>query len=1231
MQWRYLLPGSAAFMVFYAVFGERERPKACGIRRCDKSHGHAVVVQQSGLLARDAMPSRIKTLRELLPTLPAEAAEEDKAVTFRALLPVLQAEAAEEDEDANGQHRIPQIHQSDSQSKTSAEGTGGVIIGEQGSRYNIPWIHHFQNQTAAEEKGIVIEGEQWSKDTTEIRQPGLQTAAVEEGIFTKGEQRNKNTSLIHQSDLQIETAAEGMSSSCRRTHLIDHNDLGNHISLSVHSTELLETGLNSTQLSVHKRNFAADILNAPQRYASDVRVCMSIATPSVGAKCDTSDGRTYCCGSRPDLTVRHNFVAEVAANTQPNEAISAKRTKGNDTRSGMEVPSPSGFVESNGSSRFTTRFTSHTDTGFKTWASETTKAGIQAMSQVELHELSLSPLLALCHEAGYKIEDLFSWWAWAHPEHHDSSLRRYSSSSLLDLDSEAWDMEIEQEVNEDGAKPSRGDVFIEGYEETYSKLREARMLSEGRRWGKKSAEEKRKKEEDKKEKKQKKQKKKGETCEIVMGNENAKMTAQLTEMGDTISQFSAIKWEDVRYFTYREAIPRKLGNTWKRFKNWLSRCPDTPEELAEKEAERKNKWKGGKDTEEKEPELAKVPDFDGATEDSPKVLKQQEKAMLGEADKLEAVVHEDGTTAEQDERDAKDGMREMADGKEPTAEKVDESQKKACKSGRKKRSNFILRFLKWLMKMVQRLIVGILRAIGKLFSSAANMVEGVVVSPTPNLSIQGVGYVFFGILGGIEEVIDFTQRDITFWGYTGVNIGPSSAGMGGGIYNSVGWKGYFMNLSCGEAYSGPFVGGTLGIVTPLPLFSVNVLVGTCAVFDGKEFRSIPDTVLTAGLGVGASLSVEQLQVFGGMSYDVAMSYYVYLGGYCFRSWKNFHYLRYGLKSIKVAGALASVGASFLIQWGMYKINRWKVSYKDEMDIPEGDLHFDTHGDAPWRCTKGATIIDKDGNVEQTRFALATILYGAQDQERTLKGILKDTKNLRKTLIDEQKKRLKLDERNFKGRFFGKKYSDKEVKERFLHNKKAKKTDSEYARFWSSKDAKKLKKKLIRMLPKEFVSKDGEEFRCKTRYFSQHCTKHPKWDWYLKNPLPQVSKKNAESYDDLNVLKLLKLMEDWLTNLLTRVAAARVASVIQCGVPQGYCKDWKDCKNVLESIGAGEKPMSKHRHWAKKELQLVNDNITRLTADKEKLELVASGKITDAEAKEFVKKISSAPDPEKLKS
>lgn len=79
------------------------------------------------------------------------------------------------------------------------------------------------------------------------------------------------------------------------------------------------------------------------------------------------------------------------------------------------------------------------------------------------------------------------------------------------------------------------------------------------------------------------------------------------------------------------------------------------------------------------------------------------------------------------------------------------------------------------------------------------MVAGSKLS-APNLGIRGVGMYAGALGGGLEEVVDFRNREIAQFRWGSGFFGASVGGMGMGGYAGVGWKGYKENWTLQEAH-----------------------------------------------------------------------------------------------------------------------------------------------------------------------------------------------------------------------------------------------------------------------------------------------------------------------------------------------------------------------------------------------------------------------------------------------
>jgi len=71
---------------------------------------------------------------------------------------------------------------------------------------------------------------------------------------------------------------------------------------------------------------------------------------------------------------------------------------------------------------------------------------------------------------------------------------------------------------------------------------------------------------------------------------------------------------------------------------------------------------------------------------------------------------------------------------------------------------------------------------------------------TPTLGIRGMGGTASVLGGGVEEVIDFWNKEIGLFRYGAFQVGSSSLSVGVGGYAGVGWKGYKLDWNLEEAY-----------------------------------------------------------------------------------------------------------------------------------------------------------------------------------------------------------------------------------------------------------------------------------------------------------------------------------------------------------------------------------------------------------------------------------------------
>eukprot|EP00746_Dinoflagellata_sp_MGD_P016422 gnl/MRDRNA2_/MRDRNA2_137049_c0_seq1.p1 gnl/MRDRNA2_/MRDRNA2_137049_c0~~gnl/MRDRNA2_/MRDRNA2_137049_c0_seq1.p1 ORF type:complete len:866 (+),score=136.69 gnl/MRDRNA2_/MRDRNA2_137049_c0_seq1:279-2600(+) len=144
-------------------------------------------------------------------------------------------------------------------------------------------------------------------------------------------------------------------------------------------------------------------------------------------------------------------------------------------------------------------------------------------------------------------------------------------------------------------------------------------------------------------------------------------------------------------------------------------------------------------------------------------------------------------------------------------------------------------------------------SVASKLKSALAAVRNATTKTLPNLGIRGVSVTSFAFSAGLEEYIDFRNREIAWVNFNARSLGASMATViGAGGYAGIGWKGYKEDWTLQECIStGLFYSTSLNI--PLPLsFGFGVVVATDA--DDSSRIWVPDPKGVNGVTFGWSLS-----------------------------------------------------------------------------------------------------------------------------------------------------------------------------------------------------------------------------------------------------------------------------------------------------------------------------------------------------------------------------------------
>eukprot|EP00931_Biecheleriopsis_adriatica_P100648 TRINITY_DN75919_c0_g1_i1.p1 TRINITY_DN75919_c0_g1~~TRINITY_DN75919_c0_g1_i1.p1 ORF type:complete len:1066 (-),score=210.16 TRINITY_DN75919_c0_g1_i1:63-3260(-) len=206
------------------------------------------------------------------------------------------------------------------------------------------------------------------------------------------------------------------------------------------------------------------------------------------------------------------------------------------------------------------------------------------------------------------------------------------------------------------------------------------------------------------------------------------------------------------------------------------------------------------------------------------------------------------------------------------------------------------------------------------FRKAMQAIKAAAGVPAPQLGIRGLGVGVSLLGGGIEEVIDFRNREIAQFRWSSVSIGSTTATkIGVSAYAGIGWKGYKENWTLETAYqtgiwsAGSASMGLLGIPA-----SIGVTIGTDA--DNSQGPWVPEphgiNSVLFGAGVGADLTDLILP----LKYDYGLSYYWLTNTECYPDyWSLLKYIWAPscdrcafLLAAKITGLRSAIRASFPI-------------------------------------------------------------------------------------------------------------------------------------------------------------------------------------------------------------------------------------------------------------------------------------------------------------------------------
>jgi len=155
------------------------------------------------------------------------------------------------------------------------------------------------------------------------------------------------------------------------------------------------------------------------------------------------------------------------------------------------------------------------------------------------------------------------------------------------------------------------------------------------------------------------------------------------------------------------------------------------------------------------------------------------------------------------------------------------------------------------------------RRLSGLLTSLRSAVGSALAIALPGYGMRGL-YAQAGLQGGFEEVIDFRNREIGYFRWGLVDVGPSLIGVGVGSYSSVGWKGYKVNWTLQDAYQTaictPHTGNlpSVSVLPALGSLSPGLGISYCTDADNSGPVWIPEphgvngVVFSAGYGASAT-------------------------------------------------------------------------------------------------------------------------------------------------------------------------------------------------------------------------------------------------------------------------------------------------------------------------------------------------------------------------------------------
>jgi len=154
-----------------------------------------------------------------------------------------------------------------------------------------------------------------------------------------------------------------------------------------------------------------------------------------------------------------------------------------------------------------------------------------------------------------------------------------------------------------------------------------------------------------------------------------------------------------------------------------------------------------------------------------------------------------------------------------------------------------------------------------LFRSLRSAVGSALAIALPGYGMRGLA-AMAGLQGGFEEVIDFRNREIGYFRWEVIDVGPSTASLGVSSYSAVGWKGYKINWTLQDAYQTAICKSGASMAPNIPAlgpFSPSVGVTYCTDADNSgpiwvpELHGVNGVVFSAGVSASAAAWLPGLQ------------------------------------------------------------------------------------------------------------------------------------------------------------------------------------------------------------------------------------------------------------------------------------------------------------------------------------------------------------------------------------